>query len=222
MNSQEYWDHKIIEWEDSQRGNQNISFIEKLASYFRGPVKFRTQWCLEILEKFVNDKTILELGCGSGYVAFELYKRGQPKHITGIDISHNAIERAQNLSRDRNLTGQFTFLESEAVSATLPATDITIGLGFLDYLTADETRELFNKLRSRYFLFTFVEKKVSLFRYIHIAYLWSQKCPKHYYYSKEEMLSFISKNYGKVKFLNDPRLSFGCITHNLPDTVWHE
>lgn len=215
MNNKEYWDKKIIEWEDSIRGG-DVSFIERVTSYFREPVKFRAEICLNILEPFVRDKTVLELGCGSGFFAFKLYGRGKAKHITGIDISGNAIKRAQKMSRDKKLTDIITFIEGDAISIELPQTDIMIGLGFLDYLTLEEITSLFDNMKSKYFIFDFSEKKFSLLRYLHILYLWTQKCPKHFYFTKDEIIDCISRKHSKTQFLNDEKLSFCCIVHNLP------
>ena len=216
MNSKEYWNKKIVEWEDSMRKGGRVSFIEKLASTFRNPLKIRAGICMNILEKFAKGKTVLELGCGSGFFAFELFKRSKTRHITGVDISSNAIKRAQEVCRNGKLANVFTFLEGDAPFAALPQTDITIGLGFLDYLNSGEIASLFDNMKSKYFLFTFSEKSFSLTRYIHKLYLWIQKCPKHFYYTKGEIAAYIGSKYGKVHFLSNKELSFGCIVHNLP------
>jgi len=216
LNSKTYWDKKIIEWEDSTREGSSVSFTERLASYFRKPLKFRTEVCINILKPFVKDKAVLELGCGSGFFAFELYERCKPKHVTGIDISRNAVGRANKIASDKKLTDKFEFLEGDVSCITLPEADITVGLGFLDYLTPAEIKMIFNNMKSNYFLFTFPKKTSSLLRYIHIFYLWSQKCPKHYYFTKDQISYCLGSKYGNIQFLNDKRLSFGCIIHNLP------
>jgi len=216
MNNRNYWDKKIIDWEDSIRIGAGVSFIERLASYFRGPLKYRAETCMDILESFVKNKTVLELGCGSGFFAFELYNTSKPRHITGVDISRNAIKRAREICRDRKLADIVEFLEGDASSVALPETDITIGLGFLDYLRPKEISSLFSNMKSRYFLFTFSEKKFSFIRCIHIVYLWTQKCPKHFYYTKSEIGNYIGSKYGEVHFISNKKLSFGCIVHNLP------
>lgn len=216
MNNKTYWNRKIIEWEDSIRKGGSVSFVERLASYFRKPLKFRTEMCINTLKPFVRDKAVLELGCGSGFFAFELYNRCKPKHITGIDISSNAINRAQKIANDKKLNDKFEFIAGDASYIVLPEADITLGLGLLDYFTPQEIKMIFNNMKSNYFLFTFAEKRFSVLRYIHILYLWSQKCPKHFYFTKNEIASCINNRYEDVQFVNDKNLSFGCIVHNLP------
>lgn len=216
MNSKGYWDNKIIEWENSTRKFRGVPFIEKFASRFRQPLKHRLNVSLDILQPFVKDKVVLELGCGSGFFGFELYNRLKPRHITGIDFSSKAIERAQKIAREKNLTDKFEFLEGNITSAALPQADITIGLGLLDYLTSEEIKNLFDRMKSSYFLFSFAEKKVCIRRYAHILYLWSQKCPKHFYYTKKEITNCIGNKYGGYQFLGGKKMGIACIIHNLP------
>lgn len=216
MDSGQYWDNKIIEWEDSIKGNRNVSFIERLAARFRKPLKIRMEMCLSLLKDFAKDKKILELGCGSGYFAFRLYNQSQPKKIIGIDISHNAIKRANIIAKDLKLSKKINFIEKDVNLADIPAADITVGLGFLDYLTDKEINDLFRNMKSKYFLFTFSEKKFSFLRLLHIIYLIIQKCPKHYYYKKNHLRALVGSKFSNVRMISNRRLSFGCIMHNLP------
>jgi len=216
MDIKQYWDKKIIEWEDSIRGGSQISLIERLASYFRKPLCYRSALALEMLLPLAKGKTVLDLGCGSGFFSFELYDRTRPKHITGIDISPQAVRRAQAIAQEKGLADIFTFFEGDAASIPLPEADFTIGLGFLDYLALEEIKALFERLPSRFFLFSFSEKKRSLFRYIHILYMLLQRCPKHFYYSKKEIRQSLGGKYDNIQFLNDQKMRLGCIVHNLP------
>lgn len=195
---------------------ENVPYIERLASFFRRPIKHRSKMSLNILDRFVKDKTVLELGCGSGYFAFELLQKSKVKHVTGIDISHNAIVHAKKIATERQLSEKITFLEGDVPNVTLPEVDVTIGLGFLDYLSPEEIKLLFSTMRSSSFLFSFSERRVSLFRYIHILYMLSQGCSKHFYYTRDEIAGYIGKEYRDMQFLCDRKLSFACIVHNLP------
>jgi SAM-dependent methyltransferase len=211
-----YWDRKIIEWEDSMSTGRNVPLIERIASLFRGPLKFRSQLALNILDSFVQNKTVLELGCGSGYFAFKLYEKSNTKHITGIDISRKAIIRAGQIASERQLSDRFTFLEGDVTSKSLPEADVTLGLGFLDYLSPEEIRSLFSNMRSPYFLFSFADRRISLLRIIHKCYMLSQGCSNHFYYSQKEIAGYIGNGYGGIHFLNDRKMSFTCIVHNIP------
>jgi SAM-dependent methyltransferase len=217
MDSKEYWDNKIIEWEDSLQGSAKVSFIESLAAHFREPLKVRRQLCFDLLKKIGKGKTILELGCGSGFFATKAFQEIKPKKMIGLDISQNAIQRANALKKSLKISSKkLEFIEADTtVLRKLPKTDITIGLGFLDYLSASEISTLMRSLKSTYIIFTFSEKKASLMRYLHMLYLVSQNCPKHYYYTKEEIVRFVKERYKKVTIISGKKLMFGCIVHNI-------
>lgn len=217
MSSRDYWDNKIIEWEDSLDGQKSISFIESLASKFRRPLMVRQAMCFELLRKVGTGKTILELGCGSGYFAMKVLQEIKPRKVIGIDISHNAIQRANRLRKELKLPPRIEFIEGDTTKLPkLPKADITIGLGFLDYLSASEIKALMRSLESKYVIFTFSEKKASLTRYLHLLYLASQNCPKHYYYTKEEMARLVKERYKNIRIISGRKLMFGCIVHNIP------
>ena len=216
MDSKQYWDKKIIEWEDSTKGQKGISIIEKLAARFRKSLSYRSQLALDMLKPLVRDKKVLDLGCGSGFFSFQLYEQAHPEHIIGIDISSRAIARAQEIATEKGSSSTFTFQEGNVSSLLLPEVDVTVGLGFFDYLTLPEIGQLFEKLQTKYFFFSFSERKFSIMRFVHILYMLSQNCPKHFYNTKEEMMQCIGDRYPNVQFLNDPKLSFACIVHNLP------
>ncbi|MDP3735405.1 MAG: class I SAM-dependent methyltransferase [bacterium] len=216
MDSREYWDNKIIAWEDSLSSSEGLSFVETLASKFRKPLKVRSELCLDILKKNARNKSVLELGCGSGYFAFRMRREAGPHSIVGVDVSRRAIERARRLQKELDITGGLAFIEGDANSIHLPKADITVGLGFLDYLTAEEIVALFKNLKSEYFVFTFSEKKFSLLRLLHMLYLISQRCPKHYYYTKYDMRLCAEQRHKDVRIISHHTMLFGCIIHNLP------
>lgn len=218
MDIKKYWDNKIIEWEDSMRKGKNISLTERLASHFRQPLLYRSEKCLDLLAPYVRNREVLELGCGSGYFAFSLFEKAKPRSITCIDFSEEAINRGQTMALEMyGERNTFKFVAADITKINMPVSYVTIGLGLLDYFTKIEIVELFHKLKSKYFLFTFPERIFSFLRLIHIFYMGTQKCPKHYYYTKDDIRESCGRRFSEIKFINDRRLSFGCIVHNLPE-----
>lgn len=218
MDIEKYWNSKIIEWEDSMIKGKKVSIVERFASYFRKPLAYRSDICLKLIAPHVKGKDVLEIGCGSGYFLFKLSEKARPKTISGIDISKEAIKRASKIAEDLyGANNAFYFKDSDIMKTELPSSYITIGLGLLDYLTKEEIADLFFRIKSDYFLFTFPKRDFSLLRFIHVIYMKSQRCPKHYYYSKSEIKECCQKSFGKIHFINHPKLSFGCIVHNLPE-----
>ncbi len=196
-----------------------VTPVERVASYFRKPLTYRFEMCLQLLAPFIKGKDMLELGCGSGYFSFKLFEKSSPRSITCIDISHEAIKRANKIAKE--LYGNnhiFNFITHDITTINPPSSHITVGLGLLDYLTKDEIADLFLRIKSNNFLFTFSEKSAFLFRLLHVIYLKYQQCPKHYYYSKSEIRECCGMRFPDLHFINHPKLSFGCIVHNLPTT----
>jgi SAM-dependent methyltransferase len=217
MDSKQYWDKKIIDWEDSMRKGADVSLIERLAASFRKHLCYRSAIAMDLLIPQVKGKTVLDLGCGSGFFSFALYERAGPQRITGIDISPKAVGRAQAIAKERGWSDHFSFLEGDAASFALPQADFTIGLGFLDYLSLKEIHSLFERLPSPRFLFSFAEKKIVLFKYIHELYMLVQRCPKHFYYTQSEIRDSIGPRFHEVQFLNHKKMRLTCIVHNLPE-----
>ena len=197
-------------------GGAEVSWMERLASSFRKHLYYRSALAMDLLVPHVEGKTVLDLGCGSGFFAFELYDQARPKYISGIDISGPAVGRAQAIAKEKGWSDKFSFKEGDAASVSLPPADFTIGLGFLDYLTLEEIHSLFERLPSPNFLFSFAEKKVVLFRYMHELYMLLQRCPKHFYNTKTEIRASIGPRFHDVQFLNHKKMRLTCIVHNLP------
>ena len=119
----DYWEKKIVTWEKATYSTDesgNLPLIEKIANYFRGPVRYRRQLAFEILKE-KKSESVLELGCGSGELAISLVLNAGIKHVTGIDISEQAIAVAQNRAASMNLTQNLTFIHSSVAELDFQA-----------------------------------------------------------------------------------------------------
>lgn len=210
----EYWDRKIIDWEDSWQGTGASSVIERIAARFRAPLVARSKIALELLRP-VNDAEVLELGCGSGFFALGLLRRGIARRVTGIDISRPAIERARRLAVEEGLSDRATFMEGDVLTAQFPHATVTVGLGLLDYLSPAQVRSLLERLPGERYLFTFSERIPSARRALHKLYMAIQRCPQHFYMSEDELMALAPTGRPKPVVKRDSRLSFGAILHNL-------
>jgi len=198
------------------RSNTRVSAVERLAARFRRPVLNRADVALGLLAPHVESKTVLELGCGSGFFAARLYHEARPARIIGIDFSSEAIRRAAKNAEVEGISDAVSFAVGDVSMTALPDADFTIGLGLLDYLSRNEILDLFRRITSPKILFTFSRSDVSLLRLMHVAYLALQSCPKHFYYSEDELTRLIGTGFGRLSFVADRRrMSFGGIVHNL-------
>lgn len=94
---------------------------------------------IEYLEfmKIDETKTVLDLGCGTGFAAREIAKRPDFKgHIIGIDISSSLIERAVSLAKKEGLSDRIEFLVGDSRSLDLAENsfDVTIAHTLISHL----------------------------------------------------------------------------------------
>lgn len=70
-----------------------------------------TQLMLELLGEFIQDQTVIDIGCGSGILALAALKMGAKKAI-GLDIDLEAISHAQTNAICNNLSDRAIFTEN--------------------------------------------------------------------------------------------------------------
>jgi 2-polyprenyl-3-methyl-5-hydroxy-6-metoxy-1,4-benzoquinol methylase len=107
--------------------NKGINEEKKILKY--------CDWVSKIFGQDSNfwvNKTILELGCGTGELANSLAKKGAK--ITAIDFSENSIKKAKNLSNELKNQNKITFLEKNILEFKLEKKfDVVIALGSLHH-----------------------------------------------------------------------------------------
>lgn len=201
-----YWDKKIREWSAvSYDKTLKASLIEILAIPFRGADK-RVSIALSLLGPMIGGKTVLFLGCGVGNECFDILKY-KPKTVIGIDISSVAVRAAQRAAKKRSVEKKVRFEVADVGDVKrLPKADVIIGLGFIDYLTKSELTNLFRLTSPHMYLFSFFEKKISLFNLIHEIYVKSQGCPGAFKYSREQVDDMMPKKTRHFFFRQDGML----------------
>jgi len=143
-----FWERKILKWEQWR--------------YSKWLVFYPFSWTIRrrlitssniILAKPTSDWTILELGCGSGYLARRIGKKC--KAYLGIDIAPNAVELAKN----KNKISHVTFETGDVSTIEFGEYDLVVFLGLTDWLTLDELKNLLKKLKTKNICFSFTESK---------------------------------------------------------------
>lgn len=78
---------------------------------------------------------VLEYGCGTGSLAFDLAASGCS--VTGIDISPVAIAAAEEAAADRGVSTRFMVMNAEALEFDVSSFDLVCGSGILHHLDFD-------------------------------------------------------------------------------------
>ena len=99
IKNEKFWDKKILGWERDRYFSKNI-FLKQ------NSVKYRLYIAKKLLKKFVKNKKILELGCGSGLLAKSIIKYGAKSYM-GYDISGKAINNAKEKYKNHRNKIQF-------------------------------------------------------------------------------------------------------------------
>jgi len=218
MDSQQskFWDKEILNWEEGVYEKKSQSLLEKIANKFRGVLVERLELTVDLLTPLIKDKVVMDLGCASGLLCYQLLERGAKK-VIGIDLAQSAITKANASFQSRQIDPvryQFLCQEVGQADQPLPSADFVVGIGFIDYLDAQAMKKMLNSLTAPYFLFSFPEKVLSLREIAHIIYRRLTRCPS-YKYSQEEFKQLVAE----TKFKDCYFWQKGIIrfVHNIPE-----
>jgi SAM-dependent methyltransferase len=84
-----------------------------------------TRDLLDALGPSIDDRTVLDLGCGTGDLALGALARGAAR-ATGVDLGPGAIEEARSLARDRRVDDRATFSVGDAAKVRLDPHDVVL------------------------------------------------------------------------------------------------
>jgi SAM-dependent methyltransferase len=144
-----FWDEKILRWE--------ISRYSLLARFnpFSWTVRRRMTTVQRLVRAdFADHPDILDLGCGSGFLAHAVVD-GAERRYTGVDFSRVAVEAARKRfspHADRIRFEQMNVLDAAGMKASL-----IVALGLLDWLDEREIGPWFRNLNGRTLCFSFTE-----------------------------------------------------------------
>ncbi|ORX93037.1 Bin3-domain-containing protein [Basidiobolus meristosporus CBS 931.73] len=88
---------------------------------------------LELIQKWVEGKVVLDIGCNAGYVAVELALRHRPKEIIGVDIDETLITKSW-----AHLKHQARLLNQDGVSHDNPPLPHNIQFRACNWVQDDE------------------------------------------------------------------------------------
>lgn len=217
-----FWENKILEWETGRYDEEKAvpsSMLEKAANRASDSLRNRIQLAFNALEPIVAGKRVVEIGCGSGLLAPRLIKAGAT-HYTGYDIAESAIEESTRQHAGLIQDGVAKF-HAESIREMPPVdADVVFSLGLLDWLTDDEISTLFRKSGNTLYLHAIAERRLSLPRLIHKAYVYisyghrtGSYVPR--YFKADEIKALANQSVpGPAYVLRTPMLSFGAFISN--------
>ena len=187
----DYWDFHIVDWEKSAyERRSSCSLIEKVATLFRGHLIHRKNTCKRMLLEQVENKKILEIGCGMGGLLREITREGRPRYAVGWEISEKAVQIGQELLANEGLenTCRIECRDIEESLEQIPLFDIVYGLGILEYLQRETLYRLIEQLKDHDFFFQYHRKYLSVKNVLHVVYRSLKRIPIYNQYTRKEIL----------------------------------
>jgi ubiquinone/menaquinone biosynthesis C-methylase UbiE len=124
-------------------GRQSIfhSLLDKLfrRNLMSGRLKITLRECEDI-----KGKRILDIGCGAGWYAIELVKRGASE-VVGVDFSGEILELAKQNAVKHNVSDKCKFIRGNFMDLKFDNNyDIAIALGVIEYIS--DPRDFISKM----------------------------------------------------------------------------
>ncbi len=153
----------------------------------------------------IKDKTIIDIGCGSGRLCYLLAKENASK-VVGVDYSQQMIDIAKEFVKKKDLEEkiQFECVDFFVKYETKEKFDISIALGVFDYLQNPE--KFLDKIKrvTKEKIIVSYPAKYAFQAPIRKVWLYSRKCPVFFY--TEPQLQRIYENAGlkEIKIMKTP------------------
>jgi len=166
-------------------GTQDKSLKKLINKFFRKGMVERFKLALEECE---SNKTVLDVGCGSGRISIALAELGA--HITGIDYSLPMIELAkeylQKYEKENNKKLNIKYIHSDFINNYYSGEkfDVSLALGVTDYLRDPIPLLLKMKDLTKEKLIVSYPAKFTFQIPLRKIWLWTKKCPVYFYTKK--------------------------------------
>ncbi len=216
INKKQFWEDKIIGWEDIRykRDTKNFNIFETFVNKTNQTLIFRLNTAFKILEPLLRNKRIVELGCGSGFLAEKIINSGARSYV-GYDISERAILRAIDISKKKKIYDKALFYAKSIKEIKEIDADYIFSLGTTDWLDDDELDHMFYISRNSENLHSISEDRNSLPQLLHKLYVflsYGRKTNKYVprYYKTEKISNLIKKHLNKsTYYYRNKKMSFG-------------
>lgn len=185
-------------WDESYEGKGGKDLLTRIANrYFRKKLlNERLNGVLKIAEP-VQGCSVLDLGCGSGRLCIELYRRGAIQ-VIGIDYNEEMLELANTKLQAAKQQGKLKFEVNEIKKYSISA-DIAIIIGVVSYY--EDIEDILKNVianNHRIIIFQYLPKISSTITYsliIKLSLLWARiKKLKVYKHSKSQTDRYMGKH----------------------------
>jgi ubiquinone/menaquinone biosynthesis C-methylase UbiE len=153
----------------------------------------------------IKDKTIIDIGCGSGRLCYLLAKENASK-VVGVDYSQKMIDIAKKFVKKKDLEEkiQFECVDFFAKYETKEKFDISIALGVFDYLQNPEKFLDKMKMVTKEKIIVSYPAKYAFQAPIRKVWLYSRKCPVFFYTEPQLQRIYENARLKEIKIMKTP------------------
>jgi 2-polyprenyl-3-methyl-5-hydroxy-6-metoxy-1,4-benzoquinol methylase len=127
-----FWDHESQAF-DAIYSHRKTALSNLLDRIFRKDMYDRFQFAIDHCQPIAN-RSVLDLGCGSGRYAVALAKAGASR-VLGIDIAPRMLELARSLAAEQGVADRCSFEHTDVLSLDAGSKfDFILGIGLFDYI----------------------------------------------------------------------------------------
>jgi SAM-dependent methyltransferase len=127
-----YFDRRIDDFDNIYR-SERTGLMAWLDKTLRASVRERFHLAFELAGD-LNDKSVLDIGCGSGRYMFEAVRRGASE-VVGLDAAPGALDAARKFAGELQLEKKVKFIESDFMDLKFERQyDIVFAVGYFDYI----------------------------------------------------------------------------------------
>lgn len=214
---QEFWETNVESWNQQLYGEKKNfeSFINWATLNPPKAKHFRQYVALEHLKPHVQDKHVVELGCGTGRLSQKLIQLGAKSYL-GIDLAQSAVDIGTNQAKNAGLNDRIKFKQSEVLNLSVIKADFIMSVGLIHWLTWKEIEHLFSISQNIPFFHTISEPEYSFrqfLRYIYKKITGPEECHA-FYRSLEDIRDVVWKNYHHdlYSFKHSDLYSIACLS----------
>ena len=214
INKIEFWNSKIIEWE-------NDRYSKHVHSIISDSVNNRMLLAFNMIKHCSKDMIVVEVGCGTARLMPLLLGLGVRKYI-GIDFSHCAIEAARERAEELGAFSRVDLIQEDITKLKTIKADLCFSLGLLDWLTDQEICLLLKNIKTRYYLHSFSEKIMNVEQvlhriYVYLKYGYKTKTYIPRYYERNQIDTIFTQcGFENQAYCTNNRMNFSCFAYNLP------
>lgn len=218
-----FWEEKILGWEGGRygEGHGEPGLLQRIADWSSDSLRFRVPFAAEQLAPFVQGRTVVDLGCGSGLLTGPLLEAGA-RHVRGIDIAESAIVAARARAASAGWGDRASFEVGTIEGLDRLEADVVVSLGLTDWLTDEELDHLFALGGDAHVLHAYSELRPSITQLAHRAYCWTSYGLRtrgyvpRYFDTRDFAGRMVRQRPGPAAVVRHPRLTFGAFLTSLP------